>query len=130
MPNKHRGPLMGELLGGGALIAIATGAITFATQWGGVLAQVEDHLDPGKHAAIVLAGNIETDRKITQIETTVDAIKEDLEEGHDQREAQAEKVTEIQMNQAVILEQIQRVLEEAKRGRRAAERHNDDGGPD
>ncbi len=127
MPNKHRGPLMGELLGGGALVAITTGAIAFATQWGGVLAQVTDHIDPPKHAAIVLAGNIETDRKITAIEINVGTIKEDLEEDRAEQKKQAVEVQDVKTNQMLILERLQRVLEEAERARVAAERHN---GPD
>ena len=118
---------MGELLGGGALIAIATGAITFATQWGGALRAMEDHVDPGKHAAIVLAGQIDTERKITAIEVNVDAIKDDVHEAHEQRETQAKEVQDVKMNQLLILQQLERVLEETERARLAAERHN---GPD
>ena len=128
MPNKHRGPLMGELLGGGALIAIATGAITFATQWGGALRAMEDHVEPDKHAAIVLAGNIETERKITKIEVNVTAIKDDLGEARETQKTQAEEVQDVKTNQMLILERLQRVLEEAERARIAAERAN--GGPE
>ena len=127
MPNKHRGPLMAELLGGGALIAIATGAITFATQWGGALRAMEDHVEPDKHAAIVLAGNIETERKITKIEVNVTAIKDDLGEARETQKTQAEEVQDVKTNQMLILERLERVLEEAERARVAAERHN---GPD
>lgn len=128
MPDKHRGPLMGELLGGGALLAIVTGAITFATQWGGVLAQVTNHIDPPKHAAIVLAGNIETERKITAIEVNVTAIKDDLGEARDTQKEQADEVQDVKTNQMLILERLERVLEEAERARIAAERAN--GGPE
>lgn len=124
---KHRGPLLGELLGAGALIAIATGAITFATQWGGVLAQVTNHIDPPKHAAIVLAGNIETERKITAIEVNVTAIKDDLGEARTEQKAQAREVQDVKSNQQLILHQLQQIHEESIRARRAAERHN---GPD
>ncbi len=127
MPDKHRGPLMGELLGGGALVAIATGALVFATQWGGALRAMEDHVEPGKHAAIVLAGNIETERKITAIEVNVTAIKDDLGEARTEQKAQAEEVQDVKTNQMLILERLERVLEEAERARIAAERHN---GPD
>lgn len=117
---------MGELLGGGALIAIATGAITFATQWGGALRAMEDHVDPPKHAAIVLAGNIETERKITAIETNVETIKDDLGEARTEQKAQAGEVQDVKTNQLLILQQLERVLQETERARVAAERHNGD----
>lgn len=118
---------MGELLGGGALVAIATGALTFATQWGGALRAMEDHVDPDKHAAIVLAGQIETERKITAIEVNVDTIKTDVEDAKEHRESQAKEVQDVKTNQMLILERLQRVLEETERARLAAERSN---GPD
>ena len=119
---------MAELLGGGALIAIATGAIAFATQWGGALRAMEDHVEPDKHAAIVLAGNIETERKITKIEVNVTAIKDDLGEARETQKTQAEEVQDVKTNQMLILERLERVLEEAERARIAAERAN--GGPE
>ncbi len=118
---------MAEILGGGALLAIATGAITFATQWGGVLAQVTNHIDPPKHAAIVLAGNIETERKITAIETNVEVIKEDLGESRTDQKAQGKELQDVKSNQQLILHQLQQIHEESVRAREAAERHN---GPD
>ncbi len=114
MPSK-RTPLIGELLGGVSLIALAGLAVT----WGGLLRSVDDHVDPVKHQGIVLAGNIETERKITAIETNVANIQQAVQENKETGEEIRDEVVEIKGDIRVILE-LQRMAIEFERERRAA----------
>ncbi len=106
----QRGPLLGEIMGGGALVAVATGAMVFAVQWGGTLRAVEDHVDPTKHELIVLAGNLETGQKIAVIESEIGHVKDAVDENKETaKEIQAE-VIEIKSDIRLILELNRRVL--------------------
>ena len=112
---KHRTPLIAELLGGGALIALLSATLIY----GGLMRSVEDHVDPEKHQGIVLAGNIETERKITAIETNVGNIQQSVEENKDVAKEIQSEVGEIKGDIRVILE-LQRQQIELDRARRAA----------
>lgn len=114
MPSK-RTPLIGELLGGFSLVALAGLAVT----WGGLLRSVDDHVDPEKHQGIVLAGNIETERKITAIETNVAHIQQAVEENKETGEEIKGEVVQIKGDIRVILE-LQRMQIDLERERRAA----------
>ena len=112
---KHRTPLIAELLGGGALIALLSATLIY----GGLLRSVEDHVDPAKHQGIVLAGNIDTERKITAIETNVGNIQRSVDENKDVAKDIQTEVVEIKTNIGIILE-LQRQQIELDRERRAA----------
>ena len=117
MPGK-RTPLIGELLGGVSLVALAGLAVT----WGGLLRSVDDHIDPQKHQGIVLAGNIDTERKITAIETNVANIQQAVQENKETAGEIKEDVTEVKMDVRVLLEMQRQLLdiERAREARRAA----------
>ena len=117
MPSK-RTPLIGELLGGFSLVALAGLAVT----WGGLLRSVDDHVDPQKHQGIVLAGNIETERKITAIETNVANIQQAVEDNRETAEEIKGEVTDVKMDVRVLLEMQRQLLdiERAREARRAA----------
>lgn len=107
---KNRSTALGELLGGGALIAIATGAITFATSWGGALRAMEDHVDPSKHALIVLAGNIEAGEKMAVIETKVEAVQAAVARNAETAEEVKSEVSDIRSDVRLLLELNRRAL--------------------
>ena len=107
---KNRSTALGELLGGGALIAIATGAITFATSWGGALRAIEDHVDPSKHALIVLAGTVETGAKIAVIENEVANVRTAVEKNSETAEEVKDEVSEIRADLRLLLELNRRAL--------------------
>lgn len=107
---KDRTPALGEFMGAGALIAIATGAITFATAWGGALRAIEDHVDPDKHALIVLAGNVETGEKIVKIESEVAHVKTAVEKNTETAEELKGEVEGVRSDLRLLLELNRRAL--------------------
>ena len=107
---KNRGTGLGELLGGGALVAVATGAITFATSWGGALRAMEDHVDPSQHALIVHAGNVETGEKIAVIETKVEAVQTAVAKNAETAEEVKGEVSDIRSDVRLLLELNRRAL--------------------
>lgn len=107
---KDRSTALGELLGGGALLAIVTGAITFSTSWGGALRAIEDHVDPSKHALIVLAGNIDTGEKIAVIETKVEAVQVAVQKNADTAAEVKGEVSDIRSDVRLLLELNRRAL--------------------
>ena len=107
---KNRSTALGELLGGGALIAIATGAITFATSWGGALRAIEDHVDPEKHALIVLAGTVETGAKIAVIENEVGNVKTAVLKNTETAEELKGEVAGVRSDLRLLLELNRRAL--------------------
>ena len=107
---KDRSTALGELMGGGALLAIVTGAITFSTSWGGALRAIEDHVDPQNHALIVLAGNVETGEKIVKIETEVANVKTAVEKNSETAEEVKGEVSEIRSDLRLLLELNRRAL--------------------
>ncbi len=110
LTGNNRSPMLGEILGGGALVAIVTGAILFAVQWGGTLARVEDHVDPEKHGLIVLAGNLETGQKIAVIETEIGHVKDAVEANRVTANEVKDEVADIKSDIRLILELNRRVL--------------------
>ena len=103
LTGKNRSPVMGELLGGGALVALAIAAVGFATQWGGTLRAVEDHVAPDKHNLIVLAGNVETGQKIVAIETEIANVKDDVAEVKGAQNDIRDDVSDIKGDMKVLL---------------------------
>ncbi len=100
---KGRTPIVAEILGGGGLLAIVLATIGFASQWGGTLRAVEDHVDPTKHELIVLAGNIETGQKIAVIESEIGSVKDAVEENKETAEEIKEDVSDIKGDIKVLL---------------------------
>ena len=107
---KDRSTALGELMGGGALLAIVTGAITFSTSWGGALRAIEDHVDPQKHALIVLAGTVDTGEKIVKIETEVANVKAAVEKNAETAEEVKGEVSDIKSDVRLLLELNRRAL--------------------
>lgn len=107
---KGRTPVLGELLGGGALLAILTATIAFASEWGGALRAIEDHVDPNKHALIVLAGAVETGRKIAVIETEVQNVKTAVGKNTETVEEVRSEVSEVRSDLRLLLELNRRAL--------------------
>ncbi len=107
---KDRSTALGELMGGGALLAIVTGAITFSTSWGGALRAIEDHVDPSKHALIVLAGNVETGAKIAVIESEVANVKTAVEKNSETAEEVKGEISEVRSDLRLLLELNRRAL--------------------
>lgn len=103
MASRH---FIAEALGGISLI----GVLTFAAQWGSLQQTVRDHVDPGQHELIVIAGSIETGKKIAVIETKVEAIREDISEAKTDREAVKRDVAETKGDVKLLLELQRRIL--------------------
>ena len=101
---------MAELLGGGAIVALLTGTIVFAAQWGDTLRRVEDHVDPDKHGLIVLAGNLETGQKIVIIETEINHVKDELGDVKETQEDIRDDVSDIKGDIRVLLELARRAI--------------------
>ncbi len=110
LTGKNRTPALGEMLGAGALIAIVTGAITFATSWGGALRAIEDHVNPEKHALIVLAGNVETGAKIAVIENEVGNVKTAVLKNTETAEELKGEVAGVRSDLRLLLELNRRAL--------------------
>ena len=110
LTGKNRTPALGEFMGAGALIAIATGAITFATAWGGALRAIEDHVDPQKHALIVLAGTVETGAKIAVIENEVANVRTAVEKNTESAEELKGEVAGVRSDLRLLLELNRRAL--------------------
>lgn len=120
MSLKDRTPLIAEIIAGGTLVAV----LGLAASWGGLVQQVRDHIEPQKHAGVVLAGTIQTERNITAIQTNLDNVDEKVEKNSGQIDKIKEDVGEIKTNVEVIIQLQQRTLIEAERAREAAESHN------
>ena len=104
MASRH---FIAEALGGLSLV----GVLTFAAQWGSLNQIVRDHVDTDKHALIVVAGAVETGKKIAVIETKVEAITDDIEEAKSDREAVKRDVAETKGDVKLLLELQRRILE-------------------
>lgn len=113
---KSRSPIVAEVLGGGALVAVATGALVFAVQWGGTLRAVDDHVDPNRHELIVLAGNVETGQKIAVIEDDIGDVKEDVAEAKADAEKIREDVSDIKGDIKVLLRLAEEQARRAREG--------------
>lgn len=107
---QGRTPLIAELLGGGGLLAIILATVTFASQWGGTLRAVEDHVDPTKHELIVLAGNVETGKKIAVIESDIGHVKDAVEDNRETAKEIQGEVADIKSDIRLILELNRRAL--------------------
>lgn len=123
MSLKDRTPLIAEIVAGGTLVAV----LGLAASWGGLVQQVRDHIDPGKHAGVVLAGTIETERNITTIQTNLSNVDGKVQKNTDDIDEIKKDVGEIKTSVEVIIILQQQTLDEAKRAREAAEARN--GGP-
>lgn len=98
--------LIGELLGG---ISLA-GLLSVAVQWGGITRAVADHVDPDRHALIVLAGNAETGKQIAVIENNVATIKDDIAEAKTERKEVREQLSDVQSDVKLQLELLKQAL--------------------
>lgn len=123
MSLKDRTPLIAEIVAGGTLVAV----LGLAASWGGLVQQVRDHIDPGKHAGVVLAGTIETERNITQIQTNLGNVDDKVKANTTAIDVIKEDVGSIKTDVQVIILLQQQTLQEAQRAREAAESRN--GGP-
>ena len=110
LTGKSRGPVLGELLGGGALLAILTATIAFASEWGGALRAIEDHVDPGKHALIVVAGAVETGEKIAVIQNEVQHVKTTVDKNTETVEEVKDEISEVRSDLRLLLELNRRAL--------------------
>jgi hypothetical protein len=110
MTGKGRTPALGELLGGGALLAILTATVAFASEWGGALRAIEDHVNPQNHAMIVLAGAVETGQKIAVIETEVQNVKTSVEKNTETAEELKDEVAGVRSDLRLLLELNRRAL--------------------
>ncbi len=73
-PETHHRVSLGTLI---ALVATIVGA---AIAWGQLHQQVDDHVEPDRHALIVLAGSVQTGEKIVALDTKHEALKEQVDE--------------------------------------------------
>ena len=110
LTGKSRGPVLGELLGGGALLAILTATVAFASEWGGALRAIEDHVDPGKHQLIVVAGAVETGEKIAVIQNEVQHVKESVDKNTETAEELKGEVAGVRSDLRLLLELNRRAL--------------------
>ena len=107
MASRH---FIAEALGG---ISLA-GLLSIAVQWGDLSRAVAAHVDPTRHELIVLAGNVETGKKIAVIENNVQSIKDDIDEAKTERQKTQELVTDIQSDVKLQLELLRRVLDQPR----------------
>lgn len=110
LTGKSRGPVLGELLGGGALLAILTATVAFASEWGGALRAIEDHVDPDKHQLIVVAGAVETGEKIAVIQNEVQHVKESVDKNTETAEELKGEVAGVRSDLRLLLELNKRAL--------------------
>ena len=78
--------------------------------WGGALRAIEDHVDPSKHALIVLAGNISTGEKIAVIETKVEAVQTAVAKNSETAEEVKGELMEVRGDLRLLLELNRRAL--------------------
>lgn len=103
-----RSPLLAELLGGGALVSVLAALISFSVKWGGTLEKIEQHMNPGNHAAQVLAGRIDAERRIITIESQLDRISNEINTCKSDSSMDERRIRRIERSLERVLEALQR----------------------